>query len=108
MDGEDSIKEYVDITYDEDGESVPYSFYVDFNIGMNETDEDKIEKAVYKSRSSNLVPLLAGCSYEGKISNKGERIYPVTFKEHLYRWHGGSYKNSLPGKPLNDSVDNDY
>ncbi|MCY8755664.1 T7SS effector LXG polymorphic toxin [Bacillus haynesii] len=35
------------------------------------------------------------------LANKGEVIYPVTFKEHLYRWHGGSYKKSLPGKPLN-------
>ncbi|WP_141687117.1 hypothetical protein [Fictibacillus enclensis] len=38
----------------------------------------------------------------------GEIIYPVTFREHLYRWHGGSYKKSLPGKPLNDSVNNDF
>ena len=43
-----------------------------------------------------------------QIANKGEIIYPVTFKEHLYRWHGGSYKKSLPGKPLNDSVDNEF
>ena len=43
-----------------------------------------------------------------QISNKGEIIYPVTFREHLYRWHGGSYKKSLPGKPLNDSVDNEF
>ena len=43
-----------------------------------------------------------------QIANKGEIIYPVTFREHLYRWHGGSYKKSLPGKPLNYSVDNDF
>ncbi|MFJ5965514.1 T7SS effector LXG polymorphic toxin [Bacillus sp. NPDC093026] len=43
-----------------------------------------------------------------QIANKGEIIYPVTFREHLYRWHGGSYKKSLPGKPLNNSVDNDF
>ncbi|XBT22880.1 hypothetical protein ABNP42_10875 [Priestia flexa] len=43
-----------------------------------------------------------------QIANKDEIIYPVTFREHLYRWHGGSYKKSLPGKPLNDSVDNDF
>ena len=27
-------------------------------------------------------------------------IYPVSFKEHLYEWHGGNFKNSLPGKPF--------
>lgn len=27
---------------------------------------------------------------------------PVTPYEHLYGYHGGNYKNSLPGKPIND------
>ena len=27
-------------------------------------------------------------------------IYPVSFEEHLYEWHGGNFKNSLPGKPF--------
>jgi len=34
---EDSIGEYVDLTYDEDGESVPSQFFIDFNIDMDET-----------------------------------------------------------------------
>ncbi|WP_405096946.1 hypothetical protein [Oceanobacillus sp. FSL H7-0719] len=42
-----------------------------------------------------------------QIANEGKIIYPVTFREHLYRWHG-SYRKGLPGKPLNDSVDNDF
>ncbi|MNJ32626.1 immunity 22 family protein [Paenibacillus bouchesdurhonensis] len=61
---EDSIGEYVDLTYDEDGESVPSKFFIDFNIDMDETDEDTIEKAVYKNSSSDISTLLAGCSYE--------------------------------------------
>ncbi|WP_438298540.1 immunity 22 family protein [Sporosarcina sp. FA15] len=61
---EDSIGEYVDLTYDEDGESVPSKFFIDFNIDMDETDEDTIEKAVYKNSSSDIYTLLAGCSYE--------------------------------------------
>ena len=27
-------------------------------------------------------------------------IYPVNFEEHLYEWHGGNFKQSLPGKPF--------
>ena len=27
-------------------------------------------------------------------------IYPVTFEEHLYDWHGGNFNNSLPGRPF--------
>lgn len=61
---EDSIGEYVDLTYDEDGESVPSQFFIDFNIDMDETDEDTIEKAVYKYSSSDISALLYGCSYE--------------------------------------------
>ena len=61
---EDSIGEYVDLTYDEDGESVPSKFFIDFNIDMDETDEDTIEKVVYKNSSSDISTLLAGCSYE--------------------------------------------
>ncbi|MFJ7639822.1 immunity 22 family protein [Peribacillus sp. NPDC097264] len=61
---EDPIGEYVDLTYDEDGESVPSQFFIDFNIDMDETDEDTIEKAVYKNSSSDISALLDGCSYE--------------------------------------------
>lgn len=61
---EDSIEDYVDLTYDEDGESVPSKFFIDFNIDMDETDEDTIEKAVYKNSSNDISALLDGCSYE--------------------------------------------
>lgn len=61
---EDSIGEYVDLTYDEDGESVPSQFFIDFNIDMDETDEDTIEKAVYNNSIIDISALLDGCSYE--------------------------------------------
>lgn len=67
---EDSIEGYVDLTYDKDGESVPSQFFIDFNIDMDETDEDTIEKVVYKSRSSDISVLLAGCSYEEVVIPK--------------------------------------
>lgn len=66
----DSIEEYVDLTYDENGESVPSQFFIDFNIDMDETDEDTIEKAVYKSSSSDISALLDGCSYEEIVISK--------------------------------------
>ncbi|RBP87368.1 immunity protein 22 of polymorphic toxin system [Cytobacillus firmus] len=67
---EDSIEKYVDLTYDEDGESVPSKFFIDFNIDMDETDEDTIEKVVYKNSSSDISTLLDGCSYEEIIIPK--------------------------------------
>lgn len=35
------------------------------------------------------------------LANKGEIIYPATPNEHLKGWHGGNWKKSLPGKPIN-------
>ena len=34
------------------------------------------------------------------LADKGEIIYPVTFKEHLYGWHGGNFQNSKAGRPI--------
>ena len=67
---EDAIEEYVDLTYDEEGESEPSKFFIDFNIDMDETDEDTIEKVVYKNSSSDISTLLDGCSYEEIIIPK--------------------------------------
>lgn len=53
-----------------DGESVPSQFFIDFNIDMDETNEDTIEKAVYKNSSSDISALLDGCSYEEIIIPK--------------------------------------
>ena len=38
------------------------------------------------------------------LANKGEVIYSATPNEHFKGWHGGNWKNSLPGKPIN-SID---
>lgn len=34
------------------------------------------------------------------LADRGEVIYPTTFEEHYYYWHGGSFKKSLPGRPF--------
>lgn len=67
---EKSIEEYVNLMYDEEGESAPSNFFIDFNIDMNETEEDTIEKAFYKKGSSDISILLDGCSYEELIIPK--------------------------------------
>ncbi|WLV24210.1 immunity 22 family protein [Aciduricibacillus chroicocephali] len=78
---EDSIGEYVDLTYDEDGESIPSQFFIDFNIGMAETDEDTIEKAVYTSSSRDISALLEGCSYEEIVIPKVQKS--INLKKHI-------------------------
>ena len=34
------------------------------------------------------------------LADKAEVIYPTTFQEHFFEWHGGNWKTSLPGKRL--------
>lgn len=34
------------------------------------------------------------------LADKAAVMYPATRKEHLYGWHGGSYKTSKPGKRI--------
>ena len=34
------------------------------------------------------------------LANKAEVIYPTTFQEHFFEWHGGNWKTSLPGKRM--------
>ena len=40
-------------------------------------------------------------------SNKGEVIYPATINEHINGWHGGNFRNSLPGELIVDIHDFD-
>lgn len=74
---ENSIEEYVDVTYDEDGESVPSKFFMDFNIDMDDTDEDFIEKEVLEN-SNDISILLEGCSYEEIIIPKINKHFNLT------------------------------
>ncbi|MBP5655358.1 MAG: hypothetical protein J6X33_07560 [Clostridiales bacterium] len=59
---------------------------------------------------NNRIPKIGGKSLQGHhtysvssyphLANKGEIIFPATFEEHLYYWHGGNFRNSLPGRPF--------
>ena len=43
-----------------------------------------------------------------QIANDPANIYPVTFNEHLNRWHNGAWANQTHGIPLNPSVPEDF
>lgn len=84
IEDQEALENYVNLTYDDDGESVPSRFFLDFNIDMNDTDEDFIEKAVLENKSKDLSFLLAGCSYE-------ENVIPKVIKNVNI----GKYYNSI-------------
>ena len=39
------------------------------------------------------------------LANRPEVIFPATFNEHFYGWHGGNWKMSLPGERINTIED---
>lgn len=62
-----------------------------------------------KTPKFNGKPMQAHHTYSASkyphLANLGEAIYPATYFEHYMGWHGGAYKNSLPGKrirPINE------
>ena len=42
------------------------------------------------------------------LASIGFLIYPVTRNEHFNRWHNRSYTKSLPGKPMNYQIKEDF
>ncbi len=39
------------------------------------------------------------------LAKHHEVIYPSTYEEHLYGWHGGNWNTSIPGKRINKIED---
>lgn len=50
----------------------------------------------HHSYSVSKYPHLADC---------GEVIFLTTRNEHFNGWHGGNYKNSMPGEPISSIMD---
>jgi hypothetical protein len=42
------------------------------------------------------------------LANLGQFIYPATRNEHKNRWHGRNFKTSLPGRPMNINIKEDF
>ncbi|CAM4233132.1 hypothetical protein COJ48_18125 [Bacillus cereus] len=70
MKTQDQLDAYMDVTYDEEGDSIPAKFFVDFNIDMIDVDDDFIEKEVLEETSDDISVLLAGCSYDDEILSR--------------------------------------
>ncbi|APT48511.1 transposase [Bacillus safensis] len=71
----------------------------------NWTHEQKQEILKSKKPQYNGKSIIGHHTYNAMnyphISNRGEIIYPVTGREHLKGWHGGSYSKNAPGRPVN-------
>lgn len=52
------LENYIDLTYDDEGEILVSDFFNDFKIDINDIDEDLIEKAVLPNETNDISIIL--------------------------------------------------
>ncbi|URZ02148.1 immunity 22 family protein [Clostridium felsineum] len=71
---EDELSEYVELVYTDDGDHLPSKFLQDFNIDMDDFDEDYIERVYLEKGTNSITELISGCSYEDVVIQKYENL----------------------------------
>ena len=70
------------------------------NWSANQLDEIKAGKIPsFKGRKMASHHLYSVSKYP-HLADRKELIYPATFTEHIFGFHGGNTRNSLPGVPI--------
>ncbi|MEC1343316.1 immunity 22 family protein [Bacillus subtilis] len=81
---DESLSEYVELDYNEDeGDFIPSQFLIDFDIDIDELDEDFIEKVAHEKNCNNLSELIGGCSYDSVILPRFENIVGTAIPEQI-------------------------
>ncbi|MGN7307656.1 immunity 22 family protein [Bacillus subtilis] len=81
---DESLSKYVELNYNEDeGDFLPSQFLIDFDIDIDELDEDFIEKVAHEKNCNNLSELIGGCSYDSVILPRFENIVGTAIPEHI-------------------------
>lgn len=64
---DDELMDYVELEYTDDGDCEPSAFLKDYNIDIDEFDEDYIERVCHTKKTNSISELISGCSYEDII-----------------------------------------
>lgn len=67
-----TLKEYVEIKFDEVGDRIQSKFMRDFNIDYN---QDLLENTLIEGSTTSLITLLSGSSYEAEILSRFVEYY---------------------------------
>ncbi|EOP59968.1 immunity 22 family protein [Bacillus nitratireducens] len=62
-----SLKEYVEIKFDEVGDRIQSKFMRDFNLDFIDYNQDLLESTLIEDSTTSLTTLLSGSSYETEI-----------------------------------------
>ena len=71
---DEELLEYVELVYTDDGDWLPSQFLQDFNIDIDDFDEDFIERVCRQKEANSIIELISGCSYENIIMPKYENL----------------------------------
>ena len=94
------LENYIDLTYDDEGEIVVSDFFNDFKIDINDIDEDLIEKAVLSNETNDISIILRNASYEEQLLCKLNALESLTINKGntvvlIYNYaYDGSVKSS--------------
>lgn len=94
------LENYIDLTYDDEGEIVVSDFFNDFKIDINDIDEDLIEKAVLPNEINDISIILRTASYEEQLLCKLNALESLTINKGnvvvlIYNYaYDGSVKSS--------------
>lgn len=94
------LENYIDLTYDDEGEIVVSDFFNDFKIDINDIDEDLIEKAVLPNETNDISIILRNASYEEQLLCKLNALESLTINKGntvvlIYNYaYDGSVKSS--------------
>ena len=94
------LENYIDLTYDDEGEIVVSDFFNDFKIDINDIDEDLIEKAILPNETNDISIILRNASYEEQLLCKLNALESLTINKGntvvlIYNYaYDGSVKSS--------------
>ena len=80
---DEELLKYVELIYTEDGDCLPSQFLQDFNIYMEDFDEDFIESICLEKEVISIVDLISGCSYEDVIIPKYENLVNMKSSDNI-------------------------
>lgn len=74
---------YVELIYTEEGDFLPSPFLKDFNIDIDDFDEDFLEKVLHEEEKEKVSELIAGCSYENVVIPLFQKSYGATLPDNI-------------------------
>ncbi|MDQ0221112.1 hypothetical protein ELQ35_01840 [Peribacillus cavernae] len=80
---EEELTDYVELVYTEEGEFLPSPFLSDFDIDIDDFDEDFLEKVLHENRVENLTDLIQSCSYDHAVILRFKSTMETTLPKNI-------------------------